>query len=77
MTNPTATVRKHSGAKKLIALILTPVLPWVGALVFAQASQAASPQQTALAQASWFSNVKVSFSGDSVMISSDGLPNWL
>ena len=77
MTNPTTTVRKHSGAKKLIALILAPVLPWVGALVFAQASQAASPQQTALAQASWFSNVKVSFSGDSVMISSDGLPNWM
>lgn len=77
MTNPTATARKHSGAKKLIALILAPVLPWVGALVFAQASQAASPQQTALAQASWFSNVKVSFSGDSVVIDSDGLPNWM
>ena len=77
MTNPTATVRKHSGAKKLIALILAPVLPWVGALVFAQASQAASPQQTALAQASWFSNVKVSFSGDSVMVVSDGVPNWM
>ena len=77
MTNPTATVRKHSGAKKLIALILAPVLPWVSALIFAQASQAASPQQRALAQASWFSNVKVSFSGDSVMVASDGLPNWM
>jgi hypothetical protein len=77
MTNPTATVRKHSGAKKLIALILAPVLPWVAAIAFAQVTHAATPQELALSKASWFSNVKVSFSGDSVVIDSDGLPNWM
>jgi hypothetical protein len=77
MTNPTATVRKHSGAKKLIALILAPVLPWVAAIAFAQVTHAATPQELALSKASWFSNVKVSFSGDSVIIDSDGLPNWM
>ena len=77
MTNPTATVRKHSGTKKLIALILAPVLPWVAAIGFAQVTHAATPQELALSKASWFSNVKVSFSGDSVVINSDGLPNWM
>jgi hypothetical protein len=77
MRNPTATVRKHSGAKKLIALILAPVLPWVAAIAFAQVTHAATPQELALSKASWFSNVKVSFSGDSVVIDSDGLPNWM
>jgi hypothetical protein len=70
-------VRTHSGAKKLIALILTPVLPWVAAIAFAQTTHAATPQEIALSKASWFSNVKVSFSGDSVIIASDGLPNWM
>ena len=77
MRNPTATVRKHSGAKKLIALILVPVLPWVAAIAFAQVTHAATPQELALSKASWFSNVKVSFSGESVVIASDGLPNWM
>ena len=77
MTNPYAQVRTHSGAKKLIALILAPVLPWVAAVAFAQVTHAATPQEIALSKASWFSNVKVSFSGDSVVIASDGLPNWM
>ena len=77
MTNPAGQARKLSGAKKLIALLLAPVLPWVAAVALAQSSHAASPQQNAIAQASWFSNVKVSFSGDSVMVASDGLPNWM
>ena len=77
MTNPAANARTHSGAKKLIALLLAPVLPWVAAVALAQASHAATPQQTAISQASWFSNVKVSFSGDSVVVASDGLPNWM
>ena len=77
MTNPAARVRTLSGAKKLIALLLAPVLPWVAAVALAQSSHAASPQQNAIAQASWFSNVKVSFSGDSVIVASDGLPNWM
>jgi hypothetical protein len=77
MTNPAAYARTHSGAKKLIALLLAPVLPWVAAVALAQASHAASPQQTAISQASWFSNVKVSFSGNSVVVASDGLPNWM
>jgi len=77
MTNPAGQARKLSGAKKLIALLLAPVLPWVAAVALAQSSHAASPQQNAIAQASWFSNVKVSFSGDSVIVASDGLPNWM
>jgi len=77
MTNPTTTVRKHSGAKKLIALILAPVLPWVVAITFAQVTHAATPQELAISKASWFSNVKLNFSGNSVVIDSDGLPNWM
>ena len=77
MTHPTAAVRKHSGAKKLIALILAPVLPWVAAIAFAQVTHAATAQELALSKASWFSNVKVSFSGDSVKVVSDGVPNWM
>ena len=77
MTNPTTKVRTHSGAKKLIALILAPVLPWVAAIAFAQVTHAATPQEMALSKASWFSNVKLSFSGDSVTVVSDGMPSWM
>jgi hypothetical protein len=76
MTNPHTQAHGFSAPKKLFALILAPILPWVIGISIAQSSQAASPQQTAITQASWFSNVKVSFSGDSVIIASDGLPNW-
>ena len=77
MTNPHTQAHSFSTSKKLFALLLAPILPWVIGISIAQSSNAASPQETAIAQASWFSNVKVSFSGDRVIIASDGLPNWM
>ena len=77
MTNPHTQAHSFSTSKKLFALLLAPILPWVIGISIAQSSNAASPQEIAIAQASWFSNVKVSFSGDRVIIASDGLPNWM
>ena len=77
MTNPHSQAHGFSAPKKLFVLILAPILPWVIGISIAQSSHAASPQQTAITQASWFSNVKVSFSGDNVVVASDGIPNWM
>jgi hypothetical protein len=77
MKNSEKKISSYPAAKKLIALILAPVLPLTLAIALAQTTHAASSQQNAISQASWFSNVKVSFSGDKVEITSDGLPNWM
>lgn len=76
MTNPDARARTHSRGTKLLALLLAPALPFVLSISMAQPSNAASAQQTAIAQAAWFSNTKITFSGDSVSVASDGIPNW-
>ncbi len=76
MTNPDAQARAHSRGTKLLPLLLAPVLPFVLSISMAQPSNAASAQQTAIAQAAWFSNTKITFSGDSVSVASDGIPNW-
>jgi len=67
MTNP----RKH------IALLLVPILTSVVSIALSQSSLAASDQQTAIKNASWFENAKVSFSGEKVTVTSDGIPNWM
>jgi len=63
--------------KKLTALVLTPALAIFLSLGLVQSSYAASAQQTALAKAAWFSNAKVTFSGDNITVVSDGIPNWM
>jgi len=76
MTNPLVQKRAHFGAKRLLALLLAPILPWVVSISMAQASYAVASQQAAISQAAWFSNTKVSFSGENVTVTSDGIPNW-
>ena len=63
--------------KKLSALVLAPALALFLAMGLAQSSFAVSAQQTALAKAAWFSNTKVTFSGDNITVASDGVPNWM
>jgi len=77
MANLSKQLRSRSGAKKHVALLLVPALTSVVSLVLSQSSVAASDQQNAIEQASWFDNVQVSFAGDTVNIASDGLPNWM
>jgi len=77
VTKPAFNARSFTGLKGLLLLILAPAPMCAVAIALAANSQAISPMQTALAKASWFSNVSVSFSGDNINIVSDGRPNWM
>ena len=74
MTKPSVNLRHFTGLKGLILLILAPAPLCAIAIALATNSQAISATQTAISNASWFSNVSVSFSGDNVNIVSDGRP---
>jgi len=77
MRNLRLQVRTDFRNTKLPSLFLSLVLLLTMSISSAPESNAASLQQTAISQASWFSNVTVNFSGDNVSIASDGIPNWM
>jgi len=75
MENPVVDAGARRRNKILLGVALVPAA--IGILIaVAQTSAAVSTMQTAFGNAQWFSNVKVSFSGDSMTIASDGIPNW-